>query len=168
MFISTLIATLQEIQNEYGDIIVEMYHDKRHNDNAILDDPIEIDDIKLVKLKGDSKSVYLSNEFAYYEVFDDCICTATYNPETKKYIGKVEPPERLEGVNLSFETDDKFSLEKLFEYTIHEYYDFLGNAKLTQTYQVVNQIAPSDEEDDEDDEEADFDYGDIEDDNQED
>lgn len=155
MFISQLINTLKSIMDEYGDMNVDLYHDYKQSDNILHRDPygVCIDDIKVIKLKPEGKGVYLSNEYITFLEYNGCNCTVTYNSENDIYEGVVTPPEVIEGFNLNFSSKDRYSIENIFHYAVDEYYDFLGNAKITKTLQAVKEINGEDDED--------LDYGEI-------
>jgi predicted HicB family RNase H-like nuclease len=155
MVISDLISILNAIRNECGDIAIELYIDKRQYENpysGMKESAIITEDLKLVKVKEDGSGIYLSNEFRITDEYKGCKCDVLYDPEQKIYRGKLIPPEYIEGFNTTFVAQNKYDIRRTFEYAVDEYLDFLGNAKITMTHQVINNIKKDIE----------LDYGEIE------
>ena len=161
MLASQLLNILNAIINEYGDIGIELYIDKRQFENpfsAMQQSEIITEDLKLVKIKEDGSGIYLSNEFRITDEYKGCKCDVMFDPEAKVYKGVIIPPEVIEGFNTTFVSPDKYSIRKTFECAVEEYLDFLGNAKISKTYETVDKIKDS----------IDMDYGEIFDDDEED
>lgn len=152
MLVSDLINVLSAIKNDIGDVHVQILCDTDQLE-SVQSNPIIIDDLKLVKISKDGKFVQLSNEYCYSETYKGCTCIVTYDHEKKKYYGKISTPENIEGFNLRFECDNKYQIKNTFMRGVEEYRDFMSNAKITKTYNKINEIIGEDE--------TDLDYGEL-------
>ena len=148
MLISQLINTLNSIMGEYGNIDVEILCNSEESTGY---EGIYIDNINVIKMRADSKAVYLSNEFIKYYEYKGCNCTVRYNPKTGDYYGEVVPQQYIEGFNTKFSTKNKFQIENIFHNAVDEYLDFLGNAQVMKTLNEVKNITGED----------DLDYGEL-------
>lgn len=155
MQLSTLLTTLNSIFNEYGDIMVQLYYDPRHeSDNSRIDvNGSIINDIETIKIKPDCTGVYLSNEFSFIDEYNGCNCDVRYNPDTKIYEGHIIPSEQIEGFNTSFTAYNKYDIPTIFHAAVDEYLDFMGNAKITKTLEAVKNITGESDQD--------LDYGEL-------
>lgn len=157
MHISQLINTLQAILNDYGDIQANIYYDELHDSDSTRKSPTgaSIDDINTIRISDDCNYVMLSNEYSFIDEYCGCKCEVYFNPATKVYEGKIIPAEYIEGFNTSFTCYNKYEIEDTFHIAVDEYLDFLGNAKITKTYEAVENIGlnPNDQ---------DLDYGEVE------
>lgn len=155
MVVSELISILNSILNEYGDIGIELYIDKRQFSNpysGMKESNIIAEDLQLVKIKEDSSGVYLSNEFRITDEYKGCSCDIKYDPDKNIYLGELIPPEYIEGFKTTFTAMDKYSIKQAFIQAVEEYLDFISNAKITKTVETINNIKKD----------MDLDYGEIE------
>lgn len=165
MQISELIAILQNIQGTYGDLHINIHYDPRQSESIVKDsNGINIDDLKTVQISEDSSSIYLMNKYSWMDMYNGCTGEAFYNADTKLYEGRVIPSEYIEGFDLTFVSDDKYKIPDIFKDTVDKYNEFLGNVKITQTLEAINNIMNEESTDYQDEYESsddDEDYGEV-------
>ena len=160
MLISELVSTLEAIKNEYGDMSVNVQFDIRQSEGFIRNPHgLNIDQVRSIKMAESGIEVNITNDFIYIDEYKGCSCEVEYYPDEKIYKGKVIPPDEIEGFNSSFTAPDKFTIDKAFHAAVDEYLDFMSNAKLTKTYEAVNDVLDDMEMELDDDD--DLDYGEV-------
>lgn len=155
MIISNLLNILSAIYDDYGDIVVELYYNKNQDSDNTRIEPngSVINDLETIRISTDCTKVYLSNEFSYTDEYNGCSCDVRYNPDTKIYEGHIIPSEQIEGFNTSFTAYNKYDIPTIFHAAVDEYLDFMGNAKITKTLEVVKNITGEFDQD--------LDYGEL-------
>lgn len=141
MKITELMSILNDILNNFGDLVVDIHYDPRQSESLIKDPQgINIDDIKTIQINEDGTTVHIMNKYSWINDYNGCRGEVYYNPETKQYEGKIIPTDYIPGFNTTFTSPDKYQIEGIFKYAVDEYNDFMGNAKIIRTMEAVNNI----------------------------
>ena len=158
MQISQLMNILNDIYNNFGDLLVNIHYDPRQSESLIKDPQgINIDEIKTIQISEDGASVNIMNKYSWINDYNGCRGEVYYNPDTKQYEGRIIPTDYIEGFNTTFTSPDKYQIESIFKYAVDEYNNFMGNAKIIRTMEAVNGIVGEDSQD------QDLDYGELQD-----
>lgn len=141
MRISELVEILNDIGNNFGDLRVEIHYDPRQSESLIKDpEGINIDDVKTLQISEDNTVVYIQNRYSWINDYNGCKGEVYYNPETKLYEGRIIPDIKVDGFDTTFSSPDKYKIEEIFKNVVDEYNNFLGNNKISETMNVVNNI----------------------------
>jgi hypothetical protein len=143
MLISDMINILSAINKEYGNIPVQIYFDKDQSENLNIDSQTAIaDEIKVIRLREDSKVAYISNEFYSHDVYKGYICNSRYCVEDESYYCKIISPDKNE---LEFKCKHKYEISKVFINIVDSNIQRTASESVLKTYEKIHEILKEDD-----------------------
>ena len=137
MLISELINILSTVQQELGDIPVQMYLDKEQSeDSKNNSQTVFVDNVKLVKIGDDSKSILLSNEYNEHIFIEGYSCDILF--KDGEYLGQIKPP--YSDTIINFKCTDKYHLQRACMELVENHRNQHCNDKIYETYQKIKDI----------------------------
>jgi hypothetical protein len=136
MTIDDLIETLTQVKKEYGNVNVQIMVDPLQK--QVMDQPpyTKYDNINLIKM-GIDNSVILSNEYISTLVYNDIAANIKYNTATGLYEGELIT-DNIGGFNATFSCVEIGQIEEQLKATVEEYLNFLDNAIISKSNEIVN------------------------------